>query len=150
MSVAFEVIIRPDGSITFPHSTFLPAMLASRPAPAPRPDVLTPLVDALVERVAERLGERPTPSAHYTTSKRGPLPPGKSRAWALRTLKTIPGARKVGRDWVVSTADYQTWLTAQDMKSFTRPSVAKVRSDLVDLDAITDAALTDAGFRRTR
>jgi hypothetical protein len=61
----------------------------------------------------------PSPSAgptHYTTNKRGALPPGKSRRWLRDRAAEIPGARKVGRDWTVSAADFDRWAAARTPK----------------------------------
>lgn len=52
----------------------------------------------------------------YTSKKGGPHLPGKSRPWMVRNAKTIPGARKVGRDWVVAHADWERWLAEQDAR----------------------------------
>lgn len=106
---------------------------------------LDALLDELATRVADKLAVRlASPSTHYGTGKAATLPPGKSRQWALRTLKTIPGAYQIGRDWVVRIEDFEAWLTAKDTAKFRRGTKPKG----VDVDALADLALAKAGFRR--
>ena len=76
-------------------------------------------LDAVLEELAELvaakvLARMAAPSSHYGAGRAATHPPGKSRAWALRMLKTIPGARQVGRDWIVAVSDFEAWLTDQD------------------------------------
>lgn len=54
----------------------------------------------------------PTP-ASYTSSKNGPRPPGKTGRWCRENLRHVPGARKEGRDWVVSVAAYEEHFAAR-------------------------------------
>lgn len=111
---------------------------------------LEPLIDAIAERVAKKvlvaLTNAPTATTAFTSAKGGPNPPGKSRAWAARTIKTMPGARKVGRDWVVSVVDYERWVTAQDAARASR-FAPKVTTD--DERYALDC-LARAGFRSTK
>jgi hypothetical protein len=61
-----------------------------------------------------------------------------------RHLKTIPGSRKVGRDWLISKEDYDAWSVAQD-RSRQRPAGRpKIVMDDVDW---ADACLADNGIR---
>lgn len=118
------------------------------------------LLDDLAERVAAKVLERlAAPTSHYGTRVGATLPPGKSRAWALRTLKTIPGARKVGRDWVVSAADFDAWAAEKDSeaqrnasrRNMPRKSLVDLRhSPSNDIDALAEQALQASGFRRAR
>lgn len=121
---------------------------------------LDAVLDDLAERVAAKVLERLTaPASHYSTRKGAVLPPGKSRAWALRTLKTIPGARKVGRDWVVSTADFDAWATEKDGESqrnaarrnMPRKSLVDLRHNVSnDVDTLIAEGLRSAGLRAVR
>ncbi len=109
-------------------------------------DALTPLLRALVRELAKEtaalvVAELSAAPGHY--SAKNP-PPGKSRAWALRTLKTVPGARKVGRDWVVSVDDFDAWLT--DRASTPTPK-AKPSNDV---EALAEEAFRAAGLRAIR
>jgi hypothetical protein len=90
------------------------------------------------------LAVNPSASTHYTSNKRGPLPPGKSQDWARRNIKTIPGAQNPGKDWVVSVANYDAWLAAKD-SARVRASASR-RVDPSD-EALADEALRDAGYR---
>jgi len=111
-----------------------------------RPDVLDALLDLIAERVAERVLERigHASTVTYTTAKGGPHIPGKSRDWMRRHVKTIPGSRKIGRDWTLAKADYDAWATAQDIaRQRTAPPVKPV---LDDIDW-ADACIAEAGFR---
>lgn len=79
----------------------------------------------------------------YTSSSKGPWPPGKSKRWALRNIRTIPGAHKVGRDWLVSHADFRTWCERRD--------VAQVKAAAVPTATaknIAAAALAASGYRK--
>lgn len=107
----------------------------------------TPDAHAFIEWFAELvaakvLAKLTAPSDHY--SAKNP-PPGKSRAWALRMLKTIPGARKVGRDWVVSVADFDAWLSDRT----SAPKVVKAKPSN-DVEALAEEAFAAAGLRRIR
>jgi hypothetical protein len=113
-------------------------------------------LDAVLEELAELvaakvLARMAAPTSHYTTRAAGPHPPGKSRAWALRTLKTIPGARKVGRDWVVAVDAYEAWLTDRDAARVAGKSHVDSRhSPANDVDALAEQALLASGFRAVR
>lgn len=107
------------------------------------------ILDDLAERVAERvLARLGATTTHYGTGRAATLPPGKSRAWALRNLKTISGAKKIGRDWVIEVAAYEAWANERDSARFsTAPQPA---NDVPDVEALAEQALSGAGYRRTR
>ncbi len=85
---------------------------------------------------------------YYTTNKIGPRIPGKTRTWMLDNAKTMPGAHKVGRDWVISPVDYEAWLTEQDTARC-RASAPELR-DVVDARKIAESTLAKAGLRATK
>ncbi len=115
---------------------------------------MSPL-DALVEELAERvaakvLAKLSAAPSHY--SAKNP-PPGKSRAWALRTIKTIPGAKKIGRDWTVSVDAFDAWLSERDMTRVSRRDDDVRQSHSVateDVQALAELALSESGLRRVR
>lgn len=107
---------------------------------------LEPLVELIAARVVAKLAATSTTGGdHYTTRKGGPHIPGKSRDWMRRHVKTMPGSRKVGRDWVIRRADYDGWATARDESRAvtTRPSAAVVMDD----EEYARAAIAAAGYR---
>lgn len=122
----------------------------SRGEPIMNTATIEPFLAALADMVAERVLAKlsMTTSATYTTNKRGPNIPGKSRMWALRNVKTMPGARKVGVDWMIAAADFDAWATAQDATSTARRRGAPKAP--VDLEEFADACLDAAGYRPTR
>ncbi len=81
---------------------------------------------------------------YYTTKKGGPHLPGKPRQWMLRNARTIAGARKLGRDWIVSRSDYERHLRERDAAR------VRTKSRPVELDdeALADEALRMAGLRK--
>lgn len=89
-----------------------------------------------------RAARRPAPD-FYTSSNTGPWPPGKSKRWALRNIRTIPGAHKVGRDWIVPVAAFRAWCEAKDVAQVKSATVSRV-----DAKAIAAAALAGAGYRK--
>lgn len=106
------------------------------------------LLDLLADRIADRVLERIGKAADgetYTTAKGGPLLPGKSRDWMRRNVRGMPGARKVGRDWVIARADYEAWLAARDDARAAKPRtvVAKTSDDV----AFAIEMLAKAGVR---
>lgn len=106
--------------------------------------VLEELADRVAERVAQKLGH--VAVAVYTTAKRGPHIPGKSRAWMLKHARSMPGARKVGRDWIIGADDYQRWAAAKDAgRRAALPSPAASGPE-----ALADRYLADLGFRPAR
>ncbi len=110
-------------------------------------------LDELAERVAAKVVARLAGAAstsHYGTGRAATLPPGKSRSWALRTLKKIPGARKVGRDWVVSVEDFDAWTTERDTARVAPPPRANPANDMANVEALAAQALVESGFRRVR
>lgn len=62
----------------------------------------------------------------YTTNKRGPHLPGKSRRWMLEQIPSMPGAHKVGRDWSIRAVDYDAWVTAEDARRCKLAGLKKV------------------------
>ncbi len=156
MMVVDELRFRREQMLKFQSETFLMAtMLALVPVQAQVPQQVQAidaeaLADHIAERVADRLGSGRTADI-YTTRKGGPHIPGKSRDWMLRRIKEMPGARNVGKDWQITHADYERWLTERDMtkcKAAARPTgVNKTPSNVRDL---AEAALARAGFRATK
>lgn len=106
--------------------------------------LLRELAEEVAERVAAKVVERMTTHAVYTTASRGPGIPGKSRAWCLRNIRTMPGARKVGRDWVITAEAYEAWLSERDDARFAPAPAAN------DVDRLVKDSLRAAGFRRAR
>ncbi len=104
---------------------------------------LDALLDELADRVAARVLEKLSAAPGHYSAKNPP--PGKSKAWALRMIKTIPGARKVGRDWIVSVADFDAWLV--DRAS--TPTRTKARPSN-DVEALAAEAFRAAGLRAIR
>ena len=100
--------------------------------------------------MAASFAPAPGTPTHYTSNKRGPLPPGKSQDWARRNLQTFPGAHKPGagdkpgRDWVISIANYEAELARRDAARV-RASVPR-RADATD-EALAEEALRGAGYR---
>jgi len=84
------------------------------------------------------------PATVYTTNKIGPHLPGKTRSWMITNVKRMPGRRKVGRDWIISPADYQAWLTDQDT------TACRDEPSGDDAHAIAQTTLANAGLRPTR
>ncbi len=48
-------------------------------------------------------------TAHYTSNKSGPRPPGKGARWCRDHFPQMPGARKEGRDWVIAVVAFERW-----------------------------------------
>lgn len=111
---------------------------------------LEPLLNAFAEIVAKKvlvaLQSAPTATTAYTTAKGGPNPPGKTRAWAVRMVKTMPGAKKVGRDWVISIVDYERWVQAMDSSRTRRHNERPTTEE----EMLADRCLAEAGFRATK
>lgn len=101
-------------------------------------DILEPLAELLAAKVAAKLA---APPSVYTTNAKGPGIPGKSRSWALRNIRTMPGSRKVGRDWQIGADAYEAWLAAKDESGVLPTS---------DVDALVSQGLAEAGYRRAR
>ncbi|WP_394849822.1 hypothetical protein LZC95_20490 [Pendulispora brunnea] len=108
--------------------------------------------DHVVENLLRKLAELLIPHIRsagatvvYSTSKRGPHCPGKSRSWMLRHIKTIPGARQIGRDWVIDAADFDQWARANDARRFRK--AAPVAGDA---QSLATQFLRAAGFRPTK
>ncbi len=102
------------------------------------------LADAIAERIVARVGT--ATKTVYTTSKRGPHCPGKSRDWMLRHIKNMAGARKVGRDWEIDATDFAQWARARDTDRCRRPAPPIAG----DIETLADAYLEAAGYRVTR
>lgn len=108
-------------------------------------------LDALLNEIADRVSERllrkigTSTVTVYTTAKDGPHVPGKSRAWMLRHVKTMPGARRVGRDWIISADDFQRWATAMDAARARAPKRVPA-----DVEALADEYLAEAGYRPSK
>ena len=122
---------------------------------------LDQIFDQLADRIAARvLAKLAAPATHYTSNARGPYPPGKSRSWALKNLRHVPGAKKVGRDWVVPFEAWESWVTARDTERAQSGSKAPLRAvandvgstvaGAPDLDALADQVLLGSGYRRAR
>jgi hypothetical protein len=115
------------------------------------------LVEAVAERVAKKVAPTPTPPVTYTTNKRGPHFPGRSRRWMLDHIRSMPGARKIGRNWEISATDYEAWKSHEDAAQVRAASGAARRSGTgavrsVDVDELTERAkssLRAAGYRRS-
>jgi len=93
--------------------------------------MLDSLLDEIADRVADRLLARLDRSSStsvvvYSTHKHGPHLPGKSRRWMLEHVRKMPGARKVGRDWVIAPADYEAWVRAEDSRRVALASKPKL------------------------
>jgi hypothetical protein len=125
-------------------------------------EALQSILDEIEEAVAERLASKLGPPQAglpvvYTTNKRGPHPPGKTRRWLSDRIKSMPGARKVGRDWEISLANYEAWATAADRARVRssdpprRPPLAKVESvDDAELMRRVQQSLQASGYRRSK
>lgn len=116
---------------------------------------LDAVLDELAERVAAKvLARLSAPTTHYTTRPAGPHPPGKSRSWALTNLKNIAGAKKVGRDWVISVDAYEAWLSERDERKSrgdSRQSGVRLASNDTDnVAALVESSLSGSGLRRVR
>jgi hypothetical protein len=117
--------------------------------------VLDDVLEELAELVAAKvLAKMSAPSSHYTTRAAGPHVPGKSRAWALRNLKTIPGAKKCGRDWVVSVDAYEAWLSERDAARIAGKSLGDAHhiasNDVLDVASLVEGSIAASGYRRVR
>ncbi len=107
------------------------------------------LADMVAERIAKKLGGIPQIGGHvvYTTNKIGPHIPGKTRVWMRRMVKQMPGARKVGRDWTISAADYNVWAAANDTSR--RRSAPPMEESNDDVE-YANACIANAGYRVSR
>jgi hypothetical protein len=125
------------------------ALITVTPIPPVRDLDTGVLADQIAERVAERLGSGRTADI-YTTRKGGPHAPGKSRDWMLRRVKEMPGARKIGKDWQITRADFERWVTEQDMTSCKAVPPRTVKTTPNNVRDIAEAALARAGLRPTK
>jgi hypothetical protein len=122
--------------------SFSPEFVASLFAP---PDPSTLATD-VAERVVERLGVRGALADVYTSAKSGPGIPGKSHRWMLRSMPTMRGAQKVGRDWQITRTAYEAWLRARDTSAVRRVTQTRIPDD----EALADEALRMAGYRSSK
>lgn len=118
--------------------------------------------DAIIEVIAERVASRilarlGSPTTHYGSGRKASPPPGKSRAWAVRNLKTIPGARKIGRDWIVSVEDFDAWAADRDSarcgkigRDARQVRGSSFENDNSEIAALVESSLREAGLRRVR
>jgi hypothetical protein len=84
----------------------------------------------------------------YTTSKIGPPIPGKTRRWMRRHVPTIPGATKIGRDWVIPREALDDWVAARAKHQAHARGPKKVAAaPLLDDEALAEEALRNAGYR---
>ena len=91
----------------------------------------------------------PIDASFYSSARRGPHPAGKSARWCRDHFKTIPGARRVGRDWTISATAFDAWTTAQTRERRMR-SVAKLSPRPIDVELEAAEALKAHGVRLTR
>jgi hypothetical protein len=84
----------------------------------------------------------------YSSRKGGAHLPGKSRRWMLDHAREIPGASKIGRDWIVPYAAYERWRTEQDAARCR--ATASIRTPDADARTIAERTLANAGLRPTR
>jgi hypothetical protein len=66
----------------------------------------------------------------------------------LDHAREIPGARKVGRDWIVPHAAYKQWLGGQDTARC--QTTTSIRTTDADARTIAERTLANAGLRPTR
>jgi hypothetical protein len=109
--------------------------------------------DGLLELLAARLAVHvlkelsgTAEGATYTSRKGGPHIPGKSRAWMLRHIKTMPGSRKVGRDWIIGKDDFDRWAAAHDTARRRSDPTRLAKASMDDVDW-ADACLAENGIR---
>ena len=90
----------------------------------------------------------PNKTEYYTSGKRGPHPPGKTGRWLREHAHEIPGARRVGRDWVVTIEEFDAWTGSRQQKASARRAqpVAPTSSTAWS----PKQALVDAGVREMR
>lgn len=101
------------------------------------------LFDALADMIADRVAARfQRPVTIYSTSARGPWIAGKTRAWMLRNVKTMPGAIRVGRDWTISHDDVEKWSRLKD--------VAEHKAPVSNVEELAKKYLRDDGSRFTK
>jgi hypothetical protein len=126
-------------------------------------ELLVALLDVVADRVASRVEDRLVErglvgATFYTTAKGGALPPGRTRRWLMRNAKLVPGARKEGRNWIVSRTDWEHFAAARDeeqVRARVQRAAARPREcahsgvDSRAVDELADAALIAAGYRFT-
>lgn len=112
------------------------------------------VADRIAARVVAKLGSCTT---HYGSGKTATPPPGKSRSWAVRNLKSIPGAHKIGRDWIVSVEDFDAWSIEQDTarcgkidRDARQVRGAAFENDDSDIAALVESSLRGSSLRRVR
>ena len=123
-----------------------------------KPEQAAAFLQAFAKLVAkEILAEMTAPATHYGTRKGATLPPGKSRAWALREMPTMPGAKKIGRDWVIAVSDFDAWVTKEATEravTASRPGLRRGQpandTPPEDVEALVERSLAANGLRRGR
>ncbi len=90
-------------------------------------------------------GQSAPAETYYTSRKGGPYIPGKSRAWMLRQAHSIPGARKIGRDWVIKSSDFESYLVQRDIAR-ARAASGGNGTDLT-VEALVEEAMRLNGMR---
>lgn len=119
----------------------------------PAGDAIVAIVDMIANRVVEKLEERQvvngTNEVVYTAN--GPLIPGKKRSWMLANIKKMPGAYKVGRDWMISATDFDGWRKTEEARRCAR-GVVKLATAKADNDQPESAIerIEAQGLRRTK
>jgi hypothetical protein len=113
---------------------------------SPEAFVETPSAPAAPARASNTNG---VPADGFYSSRKGaPHLPGKSRRWMLDHAREIPGASKVGRDWVIPHAAYERWRAEQDAARCR--ATASIRTPDADARTIAERTLANAGLRPTR
>ncbi len=82
-------------------------------------------------------------TGHCTSNRSGLRPPGRTPRWCREWFPTIDGARKEGRDPVVSTQAFDAWVEAR-LRRTTRPRATSDRA------WSPETALADAHVRISR
>ncbi len=96
--------------------------------------------------LASAMGGAQPPPAFYTTSKLGPAVPGKTRRWMLRHVPSMPGASKLGRDWVIRREDFDDWVASRPQSRMRLANSTGMRPGLAADEALADEALRAAGY----
>jgi hypothetical protein len=106
--------------------------------------IVAAVVDLLFLLTAETHAKTPAGEVrHYTSSPRGPHPPGKSGHWCRTHFRSIPGAKLAGRTWILSVADFDAWASK-------RARLTKTSSHVIAGPWTPDLALEAANVRNPR
>jgi hypothetical protein len=98
---------------------------------------------------ARSSNDNSVPSDGSYSSRKGAVHlPGKSRRWMIDHAREIPGASKVGRDWIVPHSAYERWRAEQDAARCR--ATASIRTPDADARTIAERTLANAGLRPTR